>query len=162
MYLNGDSSVAPVFHPANKWDRTRQITASTVGWLGALDDATKECLAEVEIKTVKNTVCDGGGTETTIDKVYLLARENVYAGRENGQDEGGVSEWYQQNSSLSSAGTGADTNRIKIYSSSGTAWWLRTPAYNRGGYTRQIASGGACDTTSSTNERGFAPAFTIA
>ena len=143
QWLNSSAAAGAVWTPQSVYDRPPVWASTENGWMNGLDADFLAVIGNTSIKTAKNTLCDGGGYDTTSDKFFLLSRENVYADQENSVNEGGVYAYYQTFSDLSAAGTGNDNNRIKQRNSTDKAWFLRTPLYNQGYYVRAInATGG--------------------
>ena len=143
QWLNSDQVAGSVWTPQTKFDRPPDWRNSSKGFMNGLDADFKAVIGEITFNTARNTVSDGGGYDTMSDKFRLLARENVYAGKEVSMvDEGGVYDYYSKYSSHSSASTSADTNRIKRYNNSPNWWWLRSPYAGTAAIARSIGSGG--------------------
>lgn len=144
QWLNSDQVAGSVWTPQTKFDRLPSWINSSKGFMNGLDADFKAVIGEITFNTARNTVSDGGGYDTMSDKFRLLARENVYAGKEvSTVDEGGVYDYYSKYSSHSSASTGADTNRIKRYNNSPNWWWLRSPFSGHAFSARGIYSDGS-------------------
>lgn len=144
QWLNSDQVAGSVWTPQTKFDRPPDWRNSSKGFMNGLDADFKAVIGEITFNTARNTVSDGGGYDTMSDKFRLLARENVYAGKEvSTVDEGGVYGYYSKYSSYSSASTGADTNRIKRYNDSPNWWWLRSPYSGNARGARYIYSDGS-------------------
>lgn len=160
--LNSAAAAGSVWAAQNNYDRPPSWVTSEKGWMNDLDADFLAVVGEAEKVTAKNTVTDGGGYDTTTDKFFLLAREEVYMGKENSIDEGGAYGYYSDYSDLAAAGTGADTNRIKYLNGTKKYWWLRTPYSGYGNLVRGVYSTGEMSTThTATNSRGVAPACNI-
>ena len=127
QYLNSDKAAGSVWTPQTKWDRPPSWAASTAGLLYRMDPEFVSVIGKVKKRTAKNTVSDGGGYIDTEEKIFLLSRTEVYAGANNNVDEGGPYRYFSEFSDLSSAGTGADSNRIKYRNNVAKYWWLRSP-----------------------------------
>ena len=127
QYLNSDKAAGSVWAPQTKWDRPPSWAASTAGLLYRMDPEFVSVIGKVKKRTAKNTVTDGGGYIDTEEKVFLLSNTEVYAGTNNSVDEGGPYRYFSEFSDLSSAGTGADSNRIKYRNNVAKYWWLRSP-----------------------------------
>jgi len=140
--LNSAAAAGSVWAAQNNYDRPPSWVTSEKGWMNDLDADFLAVVGEAEKVTAKNTVTDGGGYDTTTDKFFLLAREEVYMGKENSIDEGGAYGYYSDYSDLAAAGTGADTNRIKYLNGTKKYWWLRTPYSGYGGHVRFVAAAG--------------------
>ena len=160
--LNSDKAKNTFWEPKNKWDRAPSWNSTKDGFLYGLDERFVAVLGEVKTKTALNTVCDGGGYEELTDKIFLPSRINVFGGNENSIAEGQVFTYYgPEFSDLSTAGTGADTNRIKKINTSNTYWWLRSPTSSSANYVRNIYTSGALSSTSASSTNGIAPACAI-
>lgn len=159
--LNSNKAAGSVWAAQNNYDRPPSWTTSEKGWMNDLDSDFLAVVGEAEKVTAKNTVTDGGGYDTTTDKFFLLAREEVYMGKENNINEGGVYSYYKDYSDLSAAGTGADTNRIKYLNGTKKYWWLRTPYSGSGNSVRYVGPTGEMDFSSAGSSLGVAPACNI-
>jgi len=159
--LNSAAAAGSVWAAQNNYDRPPSWVTSEKGWMNDLDADFLAVVGEAEKVTAKNTVTDGGGYDTTTDKFFLLAREEVYMGKENSIDEGGAYGYYSDYSDLAAAGTGADTNRIKYLNSTKKYWWLRTPNSGNGGYVRLVIAAGEVHNGSASGSIGVAPACNI-
>lgn len=127
QYLNSDKAAGSVWTPQTKWDRPPSWAASTAGFLRGFNSDFISSIGKASKRTAKNTVSDGGGYIDTEEKIFLLSRTEVYAGPNNNVDEGGPYRYFSEFSDLSSAGTGADSNRTKYRNSVAKYWWLRSP-----------------------------------
>ena len=160
--LNSAAAAGSVWAAQNNYDRPPSWVTSEKGWMNDLDADFLAVVGEAEKVTAKNTVTDGGGYDTTTDKFFLLAREEVYMGKENSIDEGGAYGYYSDYSDLAAAGTGADTNRIKYLNGTKKYWWLRTPHSGSGSFVRYVsATGEVSNVGDAHNSHGVAPACNI-
>lgn len=159
--LNSNKAAGSVWAAQNNYDRPPSWVTSEKGWMNDLDSDFLAVVGEAEKVTAKNTVTDGGGYDTTTDKFFLLAREEVYMGKENNINEGGVYSYYKDYSDLSAAGTGADTNRIKYLNGTKKYWWLRTPYSGNGYLVRYVNATGEMSHSNAYNSYGVAPACNI-
>lgn len=162
QWINSDKAAGSVWTPQTKFDRPPSWAASTAGFLNGIDADFLEVIGETEKVTCRNTVTDGGGSDITTDKFFLLSRREVYAGNEVSRViEGEPYPYYSDYSDLSVAGTGNDTNRIKYRNGSPQWWWLRTPNSGDGYNVRIIGTTGTLDGNSACNSSGVAPACNI-
>ena len=159
--LNSAAAAGSVWAAQNNYDRPPSWVTSEKGWMNDLDADFLAVVGEAEKVTAKNTVTDGGGYDTTTDKFFLLAREEVYMGKENSIDEGGAYGYYADYSDLAAAGTGEDTNRIKYLNGTKKYWWLRTPYSGGGNNVRGVYTTGAMYNYVASNSHGGAPACNI-
>ena len=162
QWINSDKAAGSVWTPQTKFDRPPSWVASTAGFLNGIDADFLEVIGETEKVTCRNTVTDGGGSDITTDKFFLLSRREVYAGNEvSGVIEGEPYPYYSDYSDLSVAGTGNDTNRIKYRNGSPQWWWLRTPYSGNGNYVRLINTAGNLNNHNAHISYGVAPACNI-
>lgn len=159
--LNSAAAAGSVWAAQNNYDRPPSWVTSEKGWMNDLDADFLAVVGEAEKVTAKNTVTDGGGYDTTTDKFFLLAREEVYMGKENSIDEGGAYSYYSDYSDLAAAGTGADTNRIKYLNGTKKYWWLRTPYSGNGTNVRGVITTGEVNLNRANSSLGVAPACII-
>lgn len=161
QYLNSDKAAGSVWTPQTKWDRPPSWAASTAGLLYRMDPEFVSVIGKVKKRTAKNTVSDGGGYIDTEEKVFLLSRTEVYAGTNNSVDEGGPYRYFSEFSDLSSAGTGADSNRTKYRNNVAKYWWLRSPYTGSAGGPFGTYPSGTVGHISATYSFGAAPACCI-
>ena len=162
QWINSDKAAGSVWTPQTKFDRPPYWAASTAGFLNGIDADFLEVIGETEKVTCRNTVTDGGGSDITTDKFFLLSRREVYAGNEvSGVIEGEPYPYYSDYSDLSAAGTGNDTNRIKYCNGSPQYWWLRTPDSGYGADVCGIYTSGQLSGYIAINSGGVAPACNI-
>lgn len=162
QWINSDKVAGSVWTPQTKFDRPPTWAASTAGFLNGIDADFLEVIGETEKVTCRNTVTDGGGSDITTDKFFLLSRREVYAGNEvSSVIEGEPYPYYSDYSDLSAAGTGNDTNRIKYRNGSPQYWWLRTPGSGGGNYVRIIHPAGGLGGSGAYDSFGVAPACNI-
>lgn len=162
QYLNSDKAAGSVWAPQNIWDRAPSWSANTAGFLNGMDLDFVSTLGEVKKRTALNTVCDGGGSEVLVEKVFLVSRSEVFGNFENSIEEGAVYPYYGADySDYSSKNDGADSNRIKFRAGAAQYWWLRT-CYSSIAYgERFVYASGGIDVSSSSYSYGVAPACVI-
>ena len=160
--LNSDAIAGSVWIPQTPWDRPPSWVASTKGFLNGLDAGLQECIVEMEINTYKNTVCDGGGIDTTTDKIFLAGRNECHFLKE-GDDDGIAWDFYRIGSQYTEPSNNADPIRIKkTQSGSPYYWWLRSPYVGGASNVRNVITSGVSDGYSASDSYGVAPAFVIA
>lgn len=143
QYLNSDKAAGSVWTPQTKFDRPPSWNASTAGFMNGLDADFLAVIGKTTKVTCRNTVTDGGGSDTTKDKFFLLSRREVFAGNEvSNVTEGEPYPFYSDYSDYTNANAGADKNRIKYRGGSPQWWWLRTPHTGDGGYVRFVGTDG--------------------
>lgn len=101
------------------------------GFMNGFSADFKALLQDVTKTTALNTVTDGGGSETTTDKIFLLSETEVGLGNENSIAEGTAYALFTDNASRI-AKCSAECISHSNYGSNPTVndgwyWWLRTP-----------------------------------
>ena len=161
QHLNSYAAVGSVWTPQNHWDRPPSWKDSTKGFMNGLETSFTNYVADVEIDTYRNTVCDGGGLDTTEDKFFLAGRNELFFPQE-GADNGIPFELYKQESISSIAHAAADLIRVKKTSGSAAYWWMRAPYVGNAPSVRNVIPTGEFSTSTATTSLGVAPAFVIA
>lgn len=153
QYLNSDE-----WTPKTLWDRPP--TWSSGNWQHDIDEDFLSIIGPVSKTTQYNTLTDGGGSYVLNDKFFLLSNREVYGS--SNASEGSPYPYYSDFSSLSAAGNGADSNRIKT-NTSGTAqyWWTRSPSVSSASNAWFVFSSGQLNDNGAFNARGVAPACCI-
>ena len=161
QHLNSDAAAGSVWTPQNHWDRPPSWKDSTKGFMNGLETLFTNYVADVEIDTYRNTVCDGGGLDTTEDKFFLAGKNELFFPQE-GADNGVPFELYKQESISPTAHTGSDPIRVKKTSGSASHWWMRSPYVGYAHSVRHVTPLGENDSTSAHGSLGVVPAFVIA
>lgn len=162
QHLNSNAVAGSVWTPQNHWDRPPSWRTSTKGFMNGLTATLTNYIAEVEIDTYRNTVCDGGGLDTTEDKIFLVGRNELFMPTE-GADNGVAWDYYKDNSISSVPHTAADPIRVKgINGGAGTYWWERSPNVGYASFVRGVYPDGSYDNLGAYYSYGTAPAFVIA
>lgn len=162
QYLNSDKAAGSVWTPQTKFDRPPSWNASTAGFMNGLDADFLAVIGKTTKVTCRNTVTDGGGSDTTKDKFFLLSRREVFAGNEvSNVTEGEPYPFYSDYSDYTNANAGADKNRIKYRGGSPQWWWLRTPNTGNGSFVRFVNTGGNLHYGNASNSGGVAPACNV-
>jgi hypothetical protein len=145
QYLNSNASQKNmVWTPQTKFDRRENWDVLNVnGFLYEMDEDFLAVIGKVDKVTTLNTVSDGGGSVTTSDKFFLLSCPEVYGNMNT--DDGTVYQYYYENSDLSIAGNGIDTNRIKYENNVAKDWALRSPAIATAYNATSVTSRGKVD-----------------
>ena len=157
QYLNSDAAAGTYWAPQTKWDRPPSWVSTANGFLYGLDPDLVAVLGKVNKVTGLNTVTDGGGTETTSEKVFLLSHTEAYCGG----SEGTAYDYYKNYSDLTAPGGGADRNRIKRLNGSAKYWWLRSPNPSGAGTVRGIYPSGTLISDGASYANGLVPACVI-
>jgi len=154
--------------PANSWwsaqgnfDRP-STNVGVASWMYGLQNDFLEVIQEAATPTTQNWF-DGGTTVTSYDKFFVPSNSQVYFTATT--TEGDNWDYYVIFSDLGSAGTGADSNRIKLGSNgagSAAYWWTRTPYSDYSHLEYTVYPSGAWDYTSAHSSYGVAPACCVA
>lgn len=152
----------------NVWERKSKFShkpswaTNESGFLHGVDADFLAVLGNVRKTTALNTITDGGGSETLDEKIFLLSRSEVFAGKENNVDEGSPYPYYKNYSDYTSENAGNDKNRIK-YNSGGTSyyWWLRSPVTGHASSVRYVDPSGALNGVGASSSNGLALACCI-
>lgn len=161
QYLNSSAAAGSVWTPKHNFDRAPSWAASTAGFLNGMDEDFLSVIGEVTKVTALNTVSDGGGSETTTERFFLLSRSEVYGGNEVTGGEGAAYPYYANYSDLAAPGTGDDTNRIKYRNGSAQYWWLRSPYAGYASNVRGVYTTGYVGGSGAYYAYGVAPACCI-
>lgn len=135
QWLNSDKPAGQVWTPQTVWDRPPSWAATADGFMRGMDADFLAVVGKTHIKVARATTYEGGVAYDEMDDYFfLLSRSEQYGGVEvSGVDEGSPYPYYSDYSDLSSAGTGADKNRIKYRNGTAQLYWERTP-YTSSGY----------------------------
>ena len=157
QYLNSDAVAGSVWEPKTIWDKPPSWSTSQAGFLNGFSSNFKNTIGTTKKTTALNTVTDGGGTETTSEKVFLLSYTETYCGG----SEGAAYDYYKNYSNLPAAGSGADENRIKYLNGAAKYWWLRSPNPSYASNVRSIYPSGALNNYYANNTIGVVPTVCI-
>ena len=161
QWLNSDGNAGTWWEAKTEYDVKPSYASSTAGFLKGLDAEFLSTVGEVSKITARNTVTDGGDSDTSTEKFFLPSMTEVYGGLNNNIAEGVAYPYYADNSVLSSAGEGADANRIKYRNGATQHWWLRSPNTSNSYNARCVFSTGAVNYYGAVNSSGVAPACCI-
>lgn len=166
--LNSDKAKGSVWSAQHKFDMPPSWVSTQDGFLRGLDPELVSVIGRVKKRTGLNSVeraALNANYEDTDELVWLPSYSEVYFGKQtygSQVDEGGPYKFYSDYSDLSAAGTGADTNRIKLLSSAAAYWWLRSPHPSHASYACSVNPTGAYNYNRyATSSYGLAPAFCI-
>lgn len=162
QWLNSAGAAGGVWTPQAIFDRPPAWKTNTAGFLNGLDADFLAVVGKTRKVTCRNTATDGGGSDTTEDRFFLLSRREMFAGDEiRNVIEGEPYPFYSDFSDLTAAGVGADANRIKYRNGSASYWWLRTSDPWSGSNVRLVFPSGAVSSSGASNAVGVAPACNI-
>ena len=154
--------------PANQWWSAQgnfDRPSTNVGidsWMYGIANDFLAVIQECATPTTQNWF-DGGTTVTSYDKFFVPSNSQVYFTAST--TEGENWDYYVLFSDLSSAGTGADSNRIKIGNNgtgSAVYWWTRTPYSGYSGREYVVIPSGARDYYGALTGFSAAPACCVA
>ena len=161
QFLNSSASAGNVWTPQTKYDRPPSWASDTKGFMQDLDTDFLSAVGISHKVTALDTVTNIGGSVTHDDKFFLISRSEVYSGKENNINEGEPYPYYSDYSDLQAAGTGEDSNRIKLKDDTAQWWWLRSPYSAYGNYVRAVNLSGTIHNAYAIYNRGVAPACNI-
>lgn len=162
QWINGGEKATLVYQPQTVFDRPPSWNNTNAGLLKGMDNDFLKVVQSTKVKTARNTLTDGGGSDITEDKFFLLSRPQAYGGNTvSNIDEGNVYPYFKNYSSLNAASTGADKNRIKTKNGSATWWWLRSPGVPSGSLVWCVNPAGRMNANSAMYVYGVAAACNI-
>lgn len=165
--LNSDKAAGSVWSAQHKFDFPPSWVSTQEGFLRGLDPELVSVIGRVRKRTGLNLVernAMGVNYEDTEELVWLPSFSEVYFGKNTygaQVDEGGPYKFYSDYSDLNAAGTGADTNRIKLLSGAARYWWLRSPHPSHAHNVYNVSPTGAYNNRNAGSSDGLAPAFCI-
>lgn len=143
---------------ANVWSNYNEYDAQA-GFLNSFSANMKAALLNTTITVAKNTVTDGGGSETITRKLFLASTTEVGLANENNIAEGSKLAIFSDNTSRLAYPT-AEAVSNSEYKTSGLAagspwwWYLRTPYTSYSYFVRNVNSGGALSHAYASNGYG--------
>lgn len=135
---------------ANVWSNYNEYDAQA-GFLNGFSANMKAALLNTTITVAKNTVTDGGGSETITRKVFYASTTEVGLANENNVAEGSKLAIFSDNASRLAYPT-AEAVSNSEYKTSGLAvgrpwwWYLRTPYASDSYHVRFVGTGGTLST----------------
>ena len=118
------------------------------GFLTDFSAQMKAALLDTTLTVAKATV-DGGGSESVVDKVFLLSKQEVGLGSENSIAEGSrLALFSSDNSSrlckpTANAVSNSTYNNSSLSASQNWWWWLRSPNSSYSDFVRVVYSDGS-------------------
>ena len=137
---------------ARLWDGHNPYQ-NEAGFLTNLSPEMRAALLPTTLTVARNTVTDGGGSETCVDRVFLASNTEMGLANENGIAEGTQLAAYSNDASRISIPTPQAVSNSTwqgsgFSSTEGRHYWLRTPAAPSAPHARLVHSAGQ---TSNTN-----------
>ena len=161
QWLNSDGNAGTWWEAKTEYDAKPSYASSTAGFLKGLDAEFLSTVGEVSKITARNTITDGGDSDTSTEKFFLLSMTEVYGGLNDNIAEGVAYPYYADNSVLTAEGTNADANRIKYINGAAKAWWLRSPRTSSSSNVRSTDTAGYVVGNNAYLSLGIAPACCI-
>ena len=132
---------------ANVWSNYNEYDAQA-GFLNGFSANMKAALLNTTITVAKNTVTDGGGSETITRKLFLASTTEVGLPNENSIAEGSKLAIFSDNNSRLAYPTAEAVSNSEYKTSNlaaGSPWWwyLRTPYASNSYLVRRVNTGGA-------------------
>jgi hypothetical protein len=153
MRINSTAAVGAIpWKATTKFARKPSWVATESGFLNEIDADFLSVLGKVKKVTARNTVTDGGGSDTSDELMFLLSRSELYGGPEGNIDEGLPYSYYANYSDYTSPNVGKDTNRIKFYNGAACFWWTRSPNISYTSSVRAIANVGSISVSNSSTD----------
>lgn len=121
---------------------------SQSGFLTGFSAQMKAALLDTTLTVAKATV-DGGGSESVVDKVFLLSKQEVGLGSENSIAEGSLLALFSSDNSSRLCKPTANAVSNSTYTSSSLSasqnwyWWLRSPYSSISSDVRYVGAGGS-------------------
>lgn len=156
QWLNSDAAAGEWYsarHDADQAPTTASthVSANTytedAGFLNGFSDFFKKSLLDTTLKTVLNTVTDGGSYESITRKIFFASTTEVGLANENSIAEGSCLALFSDNASRIAYVTQEciDDSNYSSDPAAGAAWywWLRTPGSSRSHGVRYVVSNGA-------------------
>lgn len=118
------------------------------GFLTNFSANMRNALIATTLTVAKNTVTDGGGSETVSDKVFLLSNTEVGLANENSIAEGNLMSLFSSASNrianpTAKAVTKSEYTHASLASDKPWYWWLRTPYASNSNYARSVNTDGS-------------------
>ncbi|GHU95045.1 hypothetical protein FACS1894208_07180 [Clostridia bacterium] len=133
------------------------------GFLASFSAEMRAQLMDTALTTAKNTVTDGGSSESVTDKIFLASETEVGLGNENSIAEGAVFSYFADNASrvaqpTAEAVSNSNYTNASLNTGAGWYWWLRTPYASLSYYVRYVYTAGSLDHYNADNGfRGVRP-----
>jgi len=164
QWLNSDKA-ANVWFAAQHGADAKPTTAACAnyngydteaGFLSGFSAALKAALMTTTLTVARNTVTDGGSSETCTDKIFLASNTEVGLANENSIAEGSVLAAYSTDASrvaypTAEAVSNSNYTNASFNTGAGWYWWLRTPYASYSCVVRVVNAAGALSNLSAFN-----------
>ncbi|OPZ65875.1 MAG: hypothetical protein BWY85_00234 [Firmicutes bacterium ADurb.Bin506] len=151
---------------ANVWSNYNEYDAQP-GFLTGFSADMIAALLSTTLTVAKATV-DGGGSESVVDKVFLLSKQEVGLGTENGIAEGSLLAMFSADNSsrlckpTANAVSNSEYTNSSFSASKNWYWWLRSPDSSYSRYVRLVGTDGSADSGRAYDGRfGVRPALNL-
>jgi hypothetical protein len=118
------------------------------GFLANFSSELRAALLDTTLETAKNTVTDGGTSESVTDKIFLASETEVGLGNENSIAEGTAFAYFADATSrlgypTAQAVSNSNYTSTSIATDKACHWWLRTPYASNSCSVRLVYTSGA-------------------
>lgn len=168
QFLNSDAAAGAWWTPQSNYDRPPAELTSLRGFMAGFQEDFLKILKPVKVQTARNTVTDGGGTDTTYDTFFPTSLEQEYISPQVSGVEGTYFPYWKERLNLSSpqptGSGGANAAHIRYaYDNHTSAQLCRLRSAYRGNayYTWSVYTSGAATIFSAINALRCAPACVI-
>lgn len=165
QYLNSEAAKGAWWTAQDEWDVAPDQLKDKAGFLSGCSADFLSALQIVKVTTFANTVNDGGGEDTTYDRVFIPSMEQMYCAPQI-KGEGTYLEYWKQRSGATAplAQWGTYPNIITYAVENHTSpQFIRLRSANRGyaSYTWCVYSSGNVNYHYASNAHRFAPLVVI-
>ena len=151
QWLNSSADAGSWWVSQHEYDAAPDYATTKDGFMKGFDSDFLAVLGKTSIIVAKNTITDGGGSETLSDEYfYLMSKQEVGLGAENSIAEG------QQFPIFTDA-----NSRKRTYNGSSTYWWLRSPYSSNSCNARCVNADGSENNSYAYSAYGILPACNI-
>lgn len=152
---------------ANVWSNNNEYDAEA-GFLTNFSANLRNALIPTALTVAKNTVTDGGGSETVTDKVFLLSNTEVGLANENGIVEGKLLAMFSNDASRVAYPTTEAVTKSEykdatnLVASKTWYYWLRSPYASYSYSARSVSTSGTLnDNSAYIGSYGVRPALNL-
>ena len=134
--------------PPGRWEVTDNSYDGQSGFLTDFSAQMKAALLDTTLTVAKATV-DGGGSESVVDKVFLLSKQEVGLGSENSIAEGSLLALFSSDNSsrlckpTANAVSNSTYTDRNLSASKNWGWWLRSPDSSDSYYVLGVGTDGS-------------------
>jgi hypothetical protein len=128
------------------------------GFLATFSAEFKAALLDTTLTVAKNTVTDGGGSESITDKIFLASVTELRLANENSISEGNAFAYFTADSrriAYVTAQAASNSDYKGVAAGQAWYWWLRTPNSGSAHCVREVLSTGGLNTYQITAHGGW-------